>query len=53
MLDPYLRSRAREQDPRIPLMAKPEKPNNEPSIGVPKEAMQGFRGRRRTIMNSG
>ena len=36
VLDPYLRSRAREQNPRFPLMAKPEKPNNELSIGAPK-----------------
>lgn len=44
MLDPYLRSRARELDPRFPLMAKPEKPNNELSIGVPNGETQGFRG---------
>ena len=33
-----------EQDPRIPLMAKPEKPNNGFSIGTPQVRAQGFRG---------
>ena len=39
-----------EQDPRIPLMAKPEKPNNEFSIGTPQVRAQGFRGPGRGIV---
>ena len=44
-LDPYLTAPGHwEQDPRIPLMAKPEKPNNGFSIGTPQVRAQGFRG---------
>ena len=42
-----------EQDPRISLMAKPEKPNNGFSIGAPQMRTQGFRGAGRGIVNSG